>query len=871
MQTRRQFLTKSAFLASGAALSGNLLSAIRTAAAIEPVAGSTFWDAEHIIILMQENRSFDHAFGTLRGVRGFNDPRAITLPDGNPVWVQTNKAGESYAPFRLNIKDTNATWMGCLPHSWTDQVDARNDGKYDRWLDEKKSSNKKYANMPLTMGYYNREDIPFYYELADAFTICDQHFCSCLTGTTPNRSYLWSGTIRGQQNADSPANVLNSDIDHDANVSWPTFPERLEDLGVAWKVYQNEISVGEEFTDEEAEWLLNFGDNPLEYFTQYNVRLTPAHRQSLVDAANSLRQEIQELKQKADNKNGDQQQSGKLASAIQEKERQLQHLEQQRKKWNDENYDRLSPRDKSLLARAFCTNSADTSYRQLEELTYRDGKQERRVRVPKGDLLHQFRQDVERDQLPTVSWVVAPEKFSDHPGSAWYGAWYIAELLDILTNNPAVWKKTIFMLTYDENDGYFDHVPPFVAPDPRRPETGRVSNGIDLGVDYVTRESELKRKPPWECRDSSIGLGYRVPLVIASPWSRGGYVCSQVFDHTSPLQFLEKFLSKKLNREVREPNISTWRRAVCGDLTSTFHSAAANDNGRLTFPDRNTFIEQIHCAQFKTLPAGYHRLSPAEIDDLRRDGSKSALLPQQEPGVRPSCALPYDLAVDGRLSEDGKHFIVTFEAKRDKPGAAGAPFTAYARTSDTELHARNYAVAPGEKLEDAWPLADFNNQQYHVEVYGPNGFHRAFRGGSDDPPVEVCFRYKKNDNHRVAVAVEITNRDRRRHTVHAADVAYTSGQQSATLAPAGTSSLTFDCETSFGWYDLEVTLDSYPDFAKRYAGRIETGRESFSDPAMSGLPFGELRPTPIIPSSLAYAHVNPCSVPSPSTGRAREG
>ena len=143
MQTRRQFLTKSAFLAGGAAFSGNLLNAIRTASAIEPERGSTFWDAEHVVILMQENRSFDHAFGTLRGVRGFNDPRAITLPNGNPVWVQTNNAGESYAPFRLNIKDTNATWMGCLPHGWTDQVDARNDGRYDRWLDEKRSGIKR--------------------------------------------------------------------------------------------------------------------------------------------------------------------------------------------------------------------------------------------------------------------------------------------------------------------------------------------------------------------------------------------------------------------------------------------------------------------------------------------------------------------------------------------------------------------------------------------------------------------------------------------------------------------------------------------------------------------------------------------------------
>ena len=110
--------------------------------------------------------------------------------------------------------------------------------------------------------------------------------------------------------------------------------------------------------------------------------------------------------------------------------------------------------------------------------------------VPKGDVLHQFRKDVGEGKLPTISWLVPSERFSDHPSSAWYGAWYLSEVLDILTKNPAVWKKTIFILTYDENDGYFDHVPPFVAPDPARPETGRVSKGIDAGLEYVSLEQD---------------------------------------------------------------------------------------------------------------------------------------------------------------------------------------------------------------------------------------------------------------------------------------------------------------------------------------------------------------------------------------------
>src|SRR5882757_7929737 len=104
MQNRREFL-KDAAIFSGAISMWSLLDGpIRKAQAIDPEPGSTFLDAEHIVILMQENRSFDHCYGTLQGVRGFNDPRAINLPNNNPVWFQADAAGDTYAPFRLNIK-----------------------------------------------------------------------------------------------------------------------------------------------------------------------------------------------------------------------------------------------------------------------------------------------------------------------------------------------------------------------------------------------------------------------------------------------------------------------------------------------------------------------------------------------------------------------------------------------------------------------------------------------------------------------------------------------------------------------------------------------------------------------------------------------
>src|SRR5262245_30935203 len=131
--TRREFLKHTGLLTAASGLAAALPESIRRAAGIAPDSGTSYLDAEHVVILMQENRSFDHSFGALRGVRGFNDPRAITLANGNPVWVQTNDRGESYAPFPLRIKETSATWMGSLPHSWTNQVDARNNGRYDRW------------------------------------------------------------------------------------------------------------------------------------------------------------------------------------------------------------------------------------------------------------------------------------------------------------------------------------------------------------------------------------------------------------------------------------------------------------------------------------------------------------------------------------------------------------------------------------------------------------------------------------------------------------------------------------------------------------------------------------------------------------------
>jgi phospholipase C len=368
MDTRREFLKKAAMLSGGAGLAGLLPESIQRAFAINPPVGSTFMDAEHVVILMQENRSFDHCYGTLQGVRGFNDPRALRLPNENLVWLQTNAANETYLPFRLNIKDTKATWMGSLPHSWTNQVDARNDGKYDQWLIAKQSGHKDYRNMPLTLGYYNREDIPFYYSLADAFTVCDQNFCSSLTGTTPNRLYLWTGTIRDQiKNA--YANVRNENVDYDSTVKWKTFPERLEDNNISWRIYQNELSVGAGFEGEEDSWLGNFTDNPIEWFDQYHVKFSHSYIESLPKQIRHLTDEINMSEEKLRNSLPTDESAIKLKAKIQELKQELAVAISDQKVYTKENYEKLSQREKNLHEKAFTTNKKDPFYHQLTSLT----------------------------------------------------------------------------------------------------------------------------------------------------------------------------------------------------------------------------------------------------------------------------------------------------------------------------------------------------------------------------------------------------------------------------------------------------------------------------------------------------------------------
>jgi phospholipase C len=849
MDTRRDFLKKAALLAGGTGFANVLPPSIQKALAIDPKLGSTWRDAEHVVLLMQENRSFDHCYGTLRGVRGFNDPRAITLPNKNRVWLQTNEAGETYAPFRIDIKDTKATWLGGLPHSWPDQVDAGNGGKHDKWLLAKKPCNKEIAHSPWTMGYYDRRDLPFYYALADSFTICDQHFCSSLTSTTPNRLFFWTGTIREEQNMHSPANVLNDNVDYPYPANWSTFPERLEESGISWKVYQNEISLDSGLEGEHDSWLTNFTNNPMEWFSRYHVRFSESHQRYLRKLMASLPVDIRTLEEKVS------------SPALNPKEREESYIQLQGKKallvttqediqtYSRENFEKLSEKEKNLHRKAFTVNRKDPRYRQLGTYQYHDGDTTRDMLVPKGDVLLQFREDVKNGELPTVSWLVAPDNFSDHAGSPWYGAWYVSEVMDILTENPEVWKKTIFILTYDENDGLFDHVPPFNPP--FYPGTGLASKGIDTSVEHVSKEQEMKYKSAEDSRDSSIGLGFRVPLVIASPWSRGGYVNSQVFDHTSTLQFLEKFLQAKFGKKIKETNISTWRRTICGDLSSAFKPWNNEKIPLPVFLAKDAVLERVYNAKFRKLPV-FQQLTREEIGQINQDPESSPVMPSQEKGIRPSNALPYQLYAEGGFDTRANAFTIRFDARNEFFGnaAAGSPFKVYAPGKHTafdkerhpsgfeQVRSWNYAVAAGEQLTDSWSLTDFENGLYHLRVYGPNGFFREFTGNAADPQLAVSCEYEHSGKMPTGrIELILRNLDSQQsQEVEIKDNSYKSGSRTKLLKPVGVAgsetTLFVDLAHSYNWYDFSVRVKDAASFEKRYAGRVETGKESLSDPLM---------------------------------------
>jgi phospholipase C len=248
--TRRRMLGYSAGLAATAFAYTLMPPNVRRALAESPRAGS-LKDIKHVVLLMQENRSFDHYFGTLAGVRGFGDPNALLLPNGRSVFYQPDVENPDghLLPFHLDTRKTNAQKIPSTNHTWPVQHEAWNNGKMDQWITAHRKADG--ANGPYTMGYHTRADIPFQFALAEAFTICDAYHCSVMGPTWPNRMYWMTGTIDPDGKHGGP---IISNIAPPQGYGWTTYAERLEKAGISWKVYQQQD---------------NYGLNVLENFSQF--------------------------------------------------------------------------------------------------------------------------------------------------------------------------------------------------------------------------------------------------------------------------------------------------------------------------------------------------------------------------------------------------------------------------------------------------------------------------------------------------------------------------------------------------------------------------------------------------------------------------
>jgi phospholipase C len=714
----------------------------------------TINDVEYIVILMQENRPFDHHFGTLRGVRGFSDPRAVNinlpLASGTgttpvPVFLQpagaTNVADGWGAPpdafggpadgayvippFRVNpgaispgLRSLGLTYFPGTNHGWETTQYAWDLGQYDMWAIQKG---------PIAMSYMTRVDIPYHFALADAFTVGDAYHSSIMGPTNPNRMYLWTGCVGnvnylgsgGTDGLGAGPVYYNGLSVNGAYFVWQTFPEVLQEAGVTWKIYQDlaGTTFSPDFGDGTGNSFAgNYTDNPVLYFNQYATAPTS-----------------------------------------------------------------------SPLFEYACTGT------EIINAIPSASAPAPAWRAWQGTLFDEFRSDVQNGTLPQVSWIVGPAGYTEHPDYPIdYGAWYISQILDILVSNPAVFSKTVFLIDYDEADGSFDHILPPTPP---------LSSAY--GASTVSIENEILTDAT---PTGPIGLNTRVPFLAISPWSKGGYVNSQVFDHTSVIQFIEKRFG------VYEQNISPWRRAVAGDLTSVFNFATPND-APVVLPPTLGYLPPTE------------ELAGGNVNTFQPTMSGSILgIPAQEKGVRPAKALPYAMDVQAAVNASNSTVTLTFL----NTGSAAVVFQV--RSGNPADVVRTYTVGPGLTLADTWN----ETSSYALFVYGPNGFVRYFNGsiGASAAALAVAASYGTQGNG--SIGLTITN-----VAAIAANVsvlnAYTGNVTTATVQPSESFIYRLSLNLFSGWYDLIVTVAADPTFTYRLAGHVETGQDSISDPAMGGL------------------------------------
>jgi phospholipase C len=666
-------------------------------------------DVEHIVVFMQENRSFDHYLGMLNGVRGFGDPRPVRLPGGQSVWAQaSNEHADGHVlPYHGDSRLTRSFSVDGSEQAHAHNLGIFNGGRFDRWGASRELHKR--------MLHYGPGDLPFYYALADAFTVCDAYHCSTMTQTYPNRLHLFTGcngggTVGGDPEMhnygedETPSADMATDrpLRPDA-YRWTTYAERLQAAGISWKVYQ-------EYD--------NFGDNILSVFPAFR----PCDRQS--------------------------------------------ELYRRGRAWVSEHED-----------------GADR--------TRSDGMQ----------LVAAFRRDLAAGTLPQISWIVTAADLSEHPTAVpAKGEHVCAELVAALVDHPDMFARTVFIVNYDEVGGFYDHMPPPVPP-----------IGSARGYSSVSVAGEAKVYPAGHAQrgPQPIGLGMRVPAIIVSPWSRGGFVCSELFDHISVLRFMEARFG------VREPNISDWRRAVCGDLTSAF-DFARTDGAAAALLATGDFMARVARSA-----AGVACAIPA----VQRPTAQMA-------GQRRARPLPYRLDVQGRLTQDGRLRIAMVNR-----GHSGAVLTVRDNL-DRQAPWHCTLGAGARHASTAWDDEGDAAEPYDLTLTGPDGYHRRYAGarGAGATQAEILLAARPQ---RGAVELTLVNPDPVARTFAiAVDPAYpVAGPRMVRhVVPAGGRCVLLrDLTPSDNWYDLRVRIDGDPDYLRHYAGKVETGRAGRTDPGIGAI------------------------------------
>jgi phospholipase C len=496
--SRRDLLKAGMGVGAGTvALSAGANQLLERAASASVPRSASLSDIEHVVILMQENRSFDHYYGTMSDVRGFSDTATYrsywngptsTAPDvlrqkGYAPGIGPDKNG-TLEPFHLRSKppSVNGQTTNDITHDWGPQHVSWNNGAMDQFVMAHLAadgnatplgSSTEVPNGILTMGYLMREDIAFYHALADAFTICDNYFCSVIGPTDPNRTMQMTASVGADGENGPPVleTYVTNRLQQYGTRSWTTVPERLSEAGVSWKVYQDPTST--------------FFFNILPYFKQY--------------------------------------------------------------------VDPLFPGQLELAARGLAPVYPA-----------------------------EFLADIETGNLPSVSWILPTLPCCEHPATPpAYGEWLTSQVLAALVSNPEVWERTVLFVIYDENGGWFDHVSP--------PTSGAM---VTSAKEIPTSDDFLGEYVLGTPSDDSgilgpVGLGFRVPCLVVSPFSRGGYVSSELFDHTSILQFIEKRFGADL------PNLSNWRRARTGDMVKALPLLNAPDPSVPTLPTTSLLYPEV--------------------------------------------------------------------------------------------------------------------------------------------------------------------------------------------------------------------------------------------------------------------------------------